>query len=134
MFATESDIPEVVFDDGKRIALHMEDGMHKKMQPAASPITAVRHQAGLLLGRKKKSVKLTVLRRLDTPDVTRHGYHAATRRECVLMPREMEPTGSGCTQEMKNLLLHDETNLFTDTKVRKIIHNSQFIIHNYEVS
>ena len=90
MLASESNVPEVVFDDGKRVVLEFEDRMHEKVQPSADAITAVRHATGLLFGREKELIKLTILRGKNVPDVARHRYHATARREFMLVSGEME--------------------------------------------
>ena len=52
--------------------------------------------AYLLLGRKKKSVKLAILRWLDTPNMACHSYHAATGLERMLVPGEVELASARC--------------------------------------
>ena len=74
------------------------------MQPSARPVTAAGHTAGLLLGGQEELTEPAVLRRLQAPHVTRHSYHATTRRERMLVPGETEPTASGGAEEVKNLL------------------------------
>jgi hypothetical protein len=64
--------------------------MHEKVQPSADAITAVRHATGLLFGREKELIKLTILRGKNVPDVARHRYHATARREFMLVSGEME--------------------------------------------
>ena len=86
MSRAESHILEVASEDGKRITVQLEDGMHEQMQPAASAIAAVGHTVHLLLGGQKKLVELAVVRGLDISDVACHCYHATARRECMLVP------------------------------------------------
>lgn len=86
MFGAEQDILKVMLQEGECFTLQLEDGMHEEMQPAASSVAAVRHTGSLLLGRKKKSVKLAILRWLDTPNMACHSYHAATGLERMLVP------------------------------------------------
>ena len=74
------------------------------MLPSARPIAAAGHTAGLLLGGQEELTEPAVLRRLQAPHVTRHSYHATTRRERMLVPGETEPTASGSAEEVKNLL------------------------------
>ena len=98
MLGTEESILEVVFQKGKCLFLQIENRMHEQMQPAACAVTAAGHTAGLLLGRQEELVKLAVPGRLNAPHMAGHRNHATARRERMLVPGEMEPTGSGCTQ------------------------------------
>ena len=92
----ESHILEVASEDGKRIAVQLEDGMHEQMQPAASAVAAVGHTVHLLLGGQKKLAELTVLRRLDAPHVACHRYHATAWPKRMLVPGEVELANARC--------------------------------------
>lgn len=76
MSRAESHILEVAPENGKCIALELEDWVHEEMQPAASAVAAMGHTVHLLLGGQKKLAELTILRKLDAPHVARHRYHA----------------------------------------------------------
>ena len=76
------------------------------MQPPACPVTAARHQAGLLLCGQQELVKLAVFRGLNAPNMTGHSYHATARCERMFVSGEMELTCSGSTKEVQYLLLH----------------------------
>lgn len=96
MSKAESHILEVASEDGKRIAVQLEDGMHEQMQPAASAVAAVGHTVHLLLGGQKKLAELTVLRRLDAPHVACHRYHATAWPKRMLVPGEVELASARC--------------------------------------
>lgn len=96
MSRAESHILEVASEDGKRITVQLEDGMHEQMQPAASAVAAVGHTVHLLLGGQKKLAELTVLRRLDAPHVACHRYHATAWPKRMLVPGEVELASARC--------------------------------------
>lgn len=96
MNRAESHILEVATENGKCIALELEDWVHEQMQPAASAVAAVGHTVHLLLGGQKKLAELTVLRRLDAPHVACHRYHATAWPKRMLVPGEVELASARC--------------------------------------
>ena len=96
MSKAESHILEVASEDGKRITVQLEDGMHEQMQPATSAVTAVWHAGHLLLGWQKKLAELAVLRRLDAPHVACNRYHATAWLKRMLVPGEVELASARC--------------------------------------
>ena len=112
MFSAKSNFLEVVLDNGKHVSLQRKNGMHEEMKPSTSPITAVRHQAGLLFGRQKKLEKLAIIRGLKAANMTRHRYHATSCRKRMLATREVQAASSSRTKEVQNLLLHDDFQSF----------------------
>lgn len=96
MSKAESHILEVASEDGKRITVQLEDGMHEQMQPAASAVAAVGHTVHLLLGGQKKLAELTILRRLDAPHVACNRYHATAWPKRMLVPGEVELASARC--------------------------------------
>ena len=125
----EGNITEVVFHNGKRLSLQLEDGMHEEVQPSARPVAAVRHTGGLLLGGQEELVELAVVRGLDAAHVTGHYNHATACHQRVFVAGELNPTGSGCAKEVQNLLLHRSEALgvssFSVDKSTKILADAQ---------